>query len=454
MKKKICLVLAAALFSVKLFSQTLSPEMPFLLNLDYARFLYDDKSGYLEIYYGFHPHHVSFNYTDNKFQGGVILSTKIMNKKTKKFVVNNHSLLKIAENDTGALWYQYPFINKFNYIIPNGDYILEVTAADSLGSSRIDSIKLELKIAPSRTKLNLSDIELCKNIMSSDKNTDQFFKNSLEVVPYPSLIFGSVTIPAMFYYIELYNLETDADYIIKTEIINSNGSTIRQKRTPKKFPSANSIDVGTLPTTSYSSGTYIFRFTILDDSEDVITKADKLFYIYNPHIEMALQKSLALDRKSFKDMTDEELSQEFDYAGYLTTDLEEKIFEGLELNKAKSDFLFDFWFKVSKGRAEYPLIKRFAYLQRARTADQRFKIFGKKGWQSDQGRIFMIYSEPDEIERIPSNSDTNPYEIWRYFDIESGVEFIFIDMGYGAHRLVHSTKRGELQDINWQQYLR
>ncbi len=454
MKKKICLVLATALFSFKLFSQTLSPEMPFLLNLDYSRFLYDEKAGYLEIYYGFHPQHISFNYTDNKFQGGVILSTKIIDKKTQKFVVNDHSLLQIAEEDTGALWYQYPFINKYNYVLPNGDYILEVTAADSLGSSRIDSIKLELKIEPFGTKLTISDIELCKNIISSDKKDDQFFKNSLEVVPYPSLIFGSVTIPAMFYYAEIYNLEANLDYTIKTEIVNSKGSVIRQKSTLKKFPSANSIDVGTLPTTSYSSGTYFFRFTILDDKEEVLTKVDKLFYIYNPHIEMALQESMALERESFKKMTDEELDKEFNYAGYIATELEDKVFEGLELSQAKSDFLYEFWLKASKGRGEYPPIKRFEYLERARAADEKFKIFGKKGWQSDQGRVFMIFSEPDEIDRVPSDAGTKPHEIWRYFSIERGVEFIFIEMGYGVYRLVHSTKRGELQDINWQQYLR
>jgi hypothetical protein len=47
-----------------------------------------------------------------------------------------------------------------------------------------------------------------------------------------------------------------------------------------------------------------------------------------------------------------------------------------------------------------------------------------------------------------------PYQTWYYYGLEKGVEFIFVDrLGNGDYQLVHSTKRGELQDENWQSYL-
>ena len=45
-------------------------------------------------------------------------------------------------------------------------------------------------------------------------------------------------------------------------------------------------------------------------------------------------------------------------------------------------------------------------------------------------------------------------EIWHYYAIENGVDFVFVDRtGFGEYQLVHSTKRGELRDDDWQRFL-
>jgi hypothetical protein len=80
---------------------------------------------------------------------------------------------------------------------------------------------------------------------------------------------------------------------------------------------------------------------------------------------------------------------------------------------------------------------------------------GIDGWRSDRGRVYILYAEPDEIERFPSSENAKPYEIWYYHQIEGSVQFIFVDRtGFGNYRLVHSTKRGELQDEEWERNLR
>jgi hypothetical protein len=79
---------------------------------------------------------------------------------------------------------------------------------------------------------------------------------------------------------------------------------------------------------------------------------------------------------------------------------------------------------------------------------------GRNGWHTDRGRIYILYGEPDEVERFPNSDNVKPYEIWHYHQIESGVMFIFVDRtGSEDYTLVHSTKRGEVQDSNWEQYL-
>ena len=77
-----------------------------------------------------------------------------------------------------------------------------------------------------------------------------------------------------------------------------------------------------------------------------------------------------------------------------------------------------------------------------------------EGWQTDRGRVYILYGEPDQYERRPVGASENPYEIWYYNDLQGGVEFDFVDMtGFGDYKLVNSTMRDELSDPNWRNYI-
>ncbi|MFQ5770348.1 MAG: GWxTD domain-containing protein [bacterium] len=454
-KKIILVTLLAEIISIDLSAQTIAPKAKFFLNLDYSRFLYDAQHCYLEIYYGFHPKHLTYHFSDGQYQSGVKLTTKIKNKETDELVVSRNSLLEISEKDTSGIWYRYPFITQAGYAIPHGNYILEVMASDSLTPSRRDSITLDVPMKTYGPGLAVSDIELCKNIASSTNKNDLFYKNSLQVLPYPSLIFGPFTIPVVFHYVELYNLNPGNTYKVKTDIINSNNVSIHQMTKERQFKNKNSIEVGTTPVTAYPSGKYSFRLTLLDENQNAVVTRDKVFYILNQQMQTVAQESSAPNKEVFTSFSNKELTDEFLYAHYVASDEEIKFFDQLESSDAKREFLYDFWTKVAKGRRDLPPINRMAYLARVDIANEKYGTFSKKGWQTDRGRVLMVYSEPDEVERSPNTPDAKPYEIWRYYRIENGVEFVFVDRrGFGDMELVHSTKRGEFMDENWEQYLR
>jgi hypothetical protein len=87
-------------------------------------------------------------------------------------------------------------------------------------------------------------------------------------------------------------------------------------------------------------------------------------------------------------------------------------------------------------------------------ANASYSNYFKEGWQTDRGRVLLMYGRPDEIERNPSVLDVNPYEIWYYYSLEGGCEFVFGDLsGHGEYELLHSTYRNEIQDINWRSRL-
>ena len=79
----------------------------------------------------------------------------------------------------------------------------------------------------------------------------------------------------------------------------------------------------------------------------------------------------------------------------------------------------------------------------------------KKGWQSDRGRITIVYGQPDEYSREAASMGTAPHEIWYYHNLQGGVLFVFAALGGGQeYRLIHSTHRSELQDFQWMETLK
>ena len=121
----------------------------------------------------------------------------------------------------------------------------------------------------------------------------------------------------------------------------------------------------------------------------------------------------------------------------------------------KQEFLARFWSDVFKGgRMGLPPIHRSEYLQRVQEAEE-FRKFGKPGWKTPMGRVYVLFGKPDQRERHPQVSDTKPYEEWHYHQIEGGVMWIFVDRyGTGEMEQIYSTKRGEIFYDNWEDFLR
>ncbi len=74
------------------------------------------------------------------------------------------------------------------------------------------------------------------------------------------------------------------------------------------------------------------------------------------------------------------------------------------------------------------------YYSRVNTATERYTHF-VEGWKTDMGMVYIILGNPSNIDRHPFESDSKPYEIWTYYDINR--QFIFVDdTGFGDYRLI------------------
>lgn len=61
------------------------------------------------------------------------------------------------------------------------------------------------------------------------------------------------------------------------------------------------------------------------------------------------------------------------------------------------------------------------------------------GWQTDMGRIYIQYGEPDDVESQPVGRMLNAWEVWYYY--REHTKFIFVDReGFGEFKLVERTR--------------
>ena len=431
-----------------------SARQAFVINLDYAKFRNDDSSAYLEIYYGFYPSLVTYAERGGVLTGVLKVSTRIREKVSGALHVNTLSTVLIPAPDTisgsGSV-----MISQTGYTLPFGDYQLDVRAVDSLSPARADSISLPLAVNNVGTKASISDIELCSSIKNSTRKDVLYYKNSLEVIPNPTLVFGATSYPMMFHYAEMYNLDVEQTYTVKTQVVAGDGKIVKEASKSKKFGVKHAVDAGITNVASISSGKYRFRVILTDEKGALAGQMEKNFYVYNPHIKTGQTiASASVKASELAGMSAEEMGDEFQRAHYLATDQEKKTFSQITSADGRREFLGKFWSEVETGRFGKPPVLRSVYLQRALMANQRYRAMGREGWRTDRGRVIMIYAEPDEVERFPSDQNSKPYEIWHYYAIENGVQFYFVDRsGLGDYLLVHSTKRGELQDTEWQRYL-
>ncbi|MEK6570252.1 MAG: GWxTD domain-containing protein [Bacteroidota bacterium] len=435
-------------------TQQLQPSSPFVLNVDYARFRNDDSSGYLEVYYGFYPKLITYDFVGGKYVGGVRLFMRLLNAETKQIVREERSLLPVSVKDTTDASLRYTLTSQAGYALPYGDYTLQVTAEDSLTPVRRDSIKLTIEIRPYASTPAMSDIEACSNLKSSDQKSDPFYKNSLEVVPNPTLVFGVTGHPVLFSYTELYGLEPDHTYTLKSQVVDAGGKVMKESTKQRNYGLRNTVEAGTMNVTSIVSGKYRFRLQIVGDGEQELARTEKTFFIYNPHVKATLPAGGTIKSSELAGLSADELEDEFRKAQYVATDQEIKTFSQIKNTEGRAEFLTKFWADVEAGRFGKPPISRVEYLQRVAVANQRYRVASREGWRTDRGRVYTLYAEPDEIQRFPSSENNKPYEVWRCYGIEGGVEFVFIDRtGFGEFVLVHSTKRGELRDDGWQRFL-
>jgi len=429
-------------------------KSPLVINVEMSRFMFSLDKAYLEICYAVYPSNLTLVKVTDTLYGSVILDINIRNTQNDSLVVHSTFSIPIIINDTALL--KTASIGKSAYMLPFGSYELVIRGYDSQNPIRQDSVRKRFSVDHYSRLPTISDIDLCLKVTESKEKKNLFYKNSYEVVPNPSLLFGDKESPVVFSYAELYNMNPDSLYSVVVGLMDSKGGFVKQKKHNHKYSARNVVDVNFLNINSVQSGKYSYVLILTDAFNHEIARSEKTFYIYNSHLINQASAIISAKSAEFAGLSNDELVDEFRKIQYIASSDDIIAFDKLNNTEARREFLVKFWTVIENGKlGGRNDITRLTYLERVLTADQRYRVIGQTGWHSDRGRVFILYGDPDEVERFQSSENAKPYEIWHYYHFENGVQFIFVDKsGFGEYTLVHSTKRGELQDEGWERNLR
>ncbi|MFH1194526.1 MAG: GWxTD domain-containing protein [bacterium] len=444
-------------FTLFLIGSSVFTQSKFKAEFDYANFFIDDTTSRLEIYYSFSKAGMkAIDNNDKKIVSG-ILGFSIKDKATNNtYLDKSWNFSSVVDNSTEAD--AQNLTGLLSFYLSVGKYKCKLIGRDANDSSVHDSLSFDLEIVKRASNVfSISDIELATKILqnSSDKES-MFYKNTLEVTPNPSLIFGQ-GLPVAYYYAEFYNIDKD----IKSEKLKVEHILYDANRTEKyrkvKYTARNNssiVEVGQINISRYPSGLYTLVLAVSDSLKNFVATSAKNIYLYNPSVPVVNKGNTAssdLLTSEVASMSLEELNTEFSQCKYIASEAEKDKWDKLTDVEAKRKFYFDFWLLRDSDQLTPNNEDKEEYFSRVQYASTNFSnSMIKEGWRTDRGRVYLSFGPPSEISRYPYESETVPYEIWSYHEIEGGVEFVFADFnGFNDLRLIHSSKRGELSDQNW-----
>jgi len=447
-------VLLGLLFSVLVLLLAVAGELPaqevgrLLFFVDTATFkaLDDPSKSYVEIYILLSSKSLQFEtvagetWAHLQFQATIVdsLGVSHMDRQWRK---------DISLSPQEDLLKGYSLFEVVGVLLQPNFYDIHITLSDEISGST-GSVSGELyvpKFAPDI--FSVSQLELSLDIAASAEAGD-FVKNGVRVLPNPTRTYSS-TVPVLYYYAEIYELllgpDVDSTYTVRQEI-RSTSDVLLKSYPPKtkRKPGRTSVEASGVNVVGLQPDTYFLRVQVRDNATGSEVFNQRWFRVTSPGSEDGSADSV------LPVLTAEQAQYYQDLIRYLATSEDLNVYRSLNL-EGKARFLEEFWRRRDPDPSTPENELRWEHMRRWNYVNQQFSRFQQQdGWKTDRGRVYIIYGQPDDIERYPSDITRVAWERWHYYSLEGGSEFIFADLsGFDNYLLIHSTAKGEYRDPRW-----
>ncbi len=323
-------------------------------------------------------------------------------------------------------------VNSTIMAVGAGDFTLFVTITD-LSNGRRGTASRQLSMDGTSA---MSELEIANTVMPAvEESQNPFRKGGLVIFPAADSRFDLPGEWRAFIYSEIYGL--GGETVLRQSRLTDASGTYLFARPWDSIEIPEGADaVGLLDSLDLSAA----RISGLHYLETaVITRSDTL--LERKPIMIMREVSVAEADPVFEPGSASEYLPQF----YLLLGSGDRaVMEGLDGDEARVAYYESYWTARPGMRADFEA--------RCREATSFTTIF-REGWRTDRGRVYIKFGRPDDIDRMPLQIDTLPYEVWTYS--RQGTEtFVFVDSdGTGNFIQVYSSVAGEPSYSNWQDML-
>lgn len=352
-------------------------------------------------------------------------------------------------------------IDVMKYLLPPGTYNFKLVARSLSRTEIMDSVLVNNVAIRTfgADAISLSDIQLAQSIApQAPSNKDKFCKNNYRVIPNPLNVYTPEN-RQVYYYFELYNLSKLAadNYRIKRTVLDHAGlplPSLPVYSKKKLVRGDDAVEVGMFDVMSLVSGKYWLNFAIADSAGRDLVASATAFYVFNPSLAPVNREALPIEQQMASSeialLSAAELDLVLAVTRYFTSADEARVMASLTSDQARRLFLFRFWQERDADKST-PALETFReVMRRVQYANENFRETRLPGWQTDRGRVEIMYGKPSLIQYYANVAGFREFQAWSYDDIERGVCFIFGVLGsFGDLKLLHSTKTGEKYNEYW-----
>ncbi len=430
--------------------------------MSYSTFMSPADGPYIETYMIVVGNSVHFiKNQNNKFQSTIEI-TLIFKKDSVIKDFKKYNLLSPEVDDTSYI--NFNFIDQQRFLLPNGIYDVEISIADKNSTSVPFKGNETIEVNYLDNKINISQIELVDTYKKTE-SPNILTKNDFDLVPY-IIYYYPEKINKLTYYAEIYNSEKilgkDEKFLLSTYIeYNENNKLYDQFIKVKKETAKNVVVVfNEFDLTELPTGNFNLVIEVRDKTNQQVAVQKLYFERDNSKVQADMKNiETVVTEHSFVEMyTNKDTLAEYIRCLRPISSENEIIFAKNQLNHndltSMQKYFLAFWQTrdaVNPGKAWG------MYLIEVKKVNNEFGTKIKKGYETDRGRVYLDYGEPNTINKSYFEPSAYPYEIWHYYSCKNqkNKRFVFYnpDLVTNDFILIHSDAIGEVNDYKWQQKL-
>lgn len=333
-------------------------------------------------------------------------------------------------------------LNRFSISADTLQLFVNISDADNKKQGRINTA-LVVKSLP-ESRLSISDPVFLSHVQRASE-PNAFVRQGFLMIPNPNRIYrtdGTHTDLTIYQEINglTFDVENPSVYSLNYTISDLTGKEVKNlKHQTLPVTRSNISRLDKLSLADLQTGVYRLKVQVIDIASNTGASLQKYFRVVTGQESegMLLPMGKADIQKYAKQIQ------------YLASSEEKALFHSLD-SHGKQAFLLQFW-RSRDTTPETPENEfMMEYFKRIAYCDAHFT----NGISSDQGRIYLKYGEPMEIQRFKASTQyTKPVEIWIYA-VEGTSEFVFVDrIGGDQFTLMHSSHPDEYHNPDWAETL-